>query len=207
YDDRKYVFTGPMKGISAKEERIPDLPIVAIAEDTVTLSVAPHNSPALQPKTDLHPEDWQRWNDYGIGLLLQGDLRGAEAVFQKVAQMDPAYADGFVNVARCRIQIGDNAGAQEALEKALKIDPKLAKAHYFYGQTLKIFGRYDDALKHLRIAQAQYPRDRAVLNEIGRVLLLQRRYDDSIAALQRVLEVDPEDLQAHYNLMLACRGT
>ena len=27
-----------------------------------------------------------------------------------------------------------------------------------------------------------------------------------MAALQRVLEVDPEDLQAHYNLMLAYRG-
>ena len=58
----------------------------------------------------------------------------------------------------------------------------------------------------MRQAEAQFPRDRAVLNEIGRVLFLQRRYDESVAALRRVLEVDPEDLQAHYNLMLAYRG-
>jgi len=207
YDSSRWIFAGDTSLVSGALKEIPNLPAVAMASDTVTLRVAGKRSPIPATQQIEAKQVRERWNDYGIGLLLQGDLRGAEAVFQKVAQMDPAYADGFVNVARCRIQIGDNAGAQEALEKALKIDPKLAKAHYFYGQTLKIFGRYDDALKHLRIAQAQYPRDRAVLNEIGRVLLLQRRYDDSIAALRRVLEVDPEDLQAHYNLMLACRGT
>lgn len=127
-------------------------------------------------------------------------------MFLKVTEMDPAYADGFVNVARCRIQVGDTAGAQAMLQQALRLEPALAKAHYFYGQTLKVLGRYDDALNHLRAAEAKFPRDRAVLNEIGRVLFLQRRYDESIAALRRVLAVDPEDLQAHYNLMLAYRG-
>jgi tetratricopeptide (TPR) repeat protein len=52
----------------------------------------------------------------------------------------------------------------------------------------------------------QYPRDRVVLNTIGRVLFLQRRYPEAVAALQQVLGVDPEDLQAHYNLMLCYQG-
>ena len=29
------------------------------------------------------PNHRERWNDYGIGLFLQGDLKGAEAVFLK----------------------------------------------------------------------------------------------------------------------------
>src|SRR5262249_5567232 len=37
-------------------------------------------------------------------------------------------------------------------------------------------------------------------------LFLQRKHDEAIAAFQRVLAVDPEDLQAHYNLMLCYRG-
>jgi DNA-binding SARP family transcriptional activator len=53
---------------------------------------------------------------------------------------------------------------------------------------------------------AQYPRDRVVLNQKARVLFLQRRYQDAIATLQRVLAIDPEDVQAHYNLMLSYRG-
>jgi lipoprotein NlpI len=52
----------------------------------------------------------------------------------------------------------------------------------------------------------QYPRDRVALNDLGRVLFLQRKYDEAVRVLQSVLEIDPEDLQAHYNLMLCYNG-
>lgn len=44
------------------------------------------------------------------------------------------------------------------------------------------------------------------LNNLGRVLFLQRKYADAVKVLQQVLAVDPEDLQAHYNLMLCYNG-
>lgn len=98
------------------------------------------------------------------------------------------------------------AAAAEMLTKALQINPNLAKSHYFYALTLKAEGKYEEALQHLQIASSQYPRDRVVLNTMGRVLFLQRRYQEAVNALQRVLLVDPEDLQAHYNLMLSYQG-
>ena len=148
----------------------------------------------------------ERWNDYGIGLLLQGDLKAAEAAFLKVTGMDPGYADGWVNVARARIQEGNLEGAEEMLRKALELDSALAKTHFFLAAALKARGRYDEALSHLRTAAALYPRDRVVRNQIGRVLFLKREYREAVAELHKVLEIDPEDLQAHYNLMLAWRG-
>ena len=33
YDDRKFTFAGSLRGVSAKEEKIPDLPIVVVAEE------------------------------------------------------------------------------------------------------------------------------------------------------------------------------
>ena len=77
YDDRPFVFTKSLHGVSAKEEKIPDLPIVTVAEDEVTLPVVAHNAPAPKPKTVVLKDEWQRWNDYGIGLFLQGDLKAA----------------------------------------------------------------------------------------------------------------------------------
>ena len=47
YDDRKFAFAGSLKGISAKEEKIPDLPIVALAEDEVTLNVVAHDAASI----------------------------------------------------------------------------------------------------------------------------------------------------------------
>ena len=41
---------------------------------------------------------------------------------------------------------------------------------------------------------------------MGRVLFLQRRYEDALEQIQTVLDIDPEDLMAHYNLMLCYRA-
>jgi tetratricopeptide (TPR) repeat protein len=72
--------------------------------------------------------------------------------------------------------------------------------------TLKAQGKYDDALQHLRKAAEKYPRDRVVRNQIGRILFLQRKHEAAIAEFQKTLLIDPEDLQAHYNLMLCYQG-
>src|ERR1019366_9343076 len=50
------------------------------------------------------------------------------------------------------------------------------------------------------------PRDRVALNQMGRMLFLERKYREAIAELEKTLAVDPEDLEAHYNLMLCYRG-
>jgi tetratricopeptide (TPR) repeat protein len=206
YDDTKYVFTGPMQGLSAKEQNIPDLPVVAVAENEVTLNVAPHSAPALQPKTQLEADDWQRWNDYGIGLLLQGDLKGAEAAFEKVTEVAPTNPDGWVNIGRAAVQEGDMDRARTVLQKAIALSPDLARAHYFYARVLRSDGNYEGAAAELQKVLAQYPRDRVVRNDYGRILFLQRKYNDAVKQLNAVLEIDPEDLQAHYNLMLCYNG-
>jgi tetratricopeptide (TPR) repeat protein len=70
----------------------------------------------------------------------------------------------------------------------------------------KADGDYDAALKDLAVVDAKYPRDRVVWNQVARLQFLKRNYKESIEALKRVAEVDPEDLQMHYTAMLAYRG-
>jgi tetratricopeptide (TPR) repeat protein len=206
YDDRPTVFTASLSGVSAKREKIPDLPIETVAENEVTLPVIAHNAPVPEAKTIVKKEEWQRWNDYGIGLFLQGDLKAAAAAFQKVTEADPNNPDGWVNMGRCAVQEGDMERARAVLEKALALSPNLARANYFYARVLRSDGNYEGAAARLRIVLAQYPRDRVALNDLGRILFLQRKYSDAVKTLQAVLAIDPEDLQAHYNLMLCYNG-
>jgi len=206
YDDTKYSFTQSLQGVSAKEEKIPDLPIVTVAQDEVAVDILSATAPAPQPKTQLAKEDWQRWNDYGIGLLLQGDLKAAQAAFEKVTEADPQNPDGWLNIGRAALQEGDLPRARTVLEKALALNPKLARTNFFYGSLMKSTGDYDQAAAHFQIVLAQYPHDRVALNNLGRILFLQRKYTDAVKVLQQVLAVDPEDLQAHYNLMLCYNG-
>jgi tetratricopeptide (TPR) repeat protein len=104
------------------------------------------------------------------------------------------------------VQEGDMARARTVLEKALSLSPNLARANFFYAKVLRSDGNYDGAAQRLRSVLTQYPRDRVAMNDLGRVLFLERKYNDAVKELQAVLEIDPEDLQAHYNLMLCYNG-
>lgn len=206
HDSREWNFdaTNIPKNVSgAIKGRIPELPIVTLASASATLAVGDGGGP-LKPV--VRKQDRERWNDWGIGMLLQGDLKGAEYAFTKVTEAEPSYADGWLNVARALIQEGEVEAAKPFIEKSLSINWNLGRTHFFKAMTQKTDGDYDGALKSLNLVASMYPRDRVVLNQIGRLLFLQRNYTASIEAFQRVLQVDPEDLQAHYSLMLAYRG-
>ncbi len=208
HDDGRWVFTGDTSGVSGQVKAIPDIPTTVMAEATATLSVVDADAP-LPAAPIVPPGDARqrgRWNDYGIGLLLQGDLRGAEAAFRRVMAIDPDYPDGPVNAARARLQEGDVDAAIPLLEQALALEPDLARAHFFLGTALRALGRYEEALEHLAVAREQYPRDRVVLGQIGRLQFLDRQFEAAIDTYEAVLRIDPEDVAAHYNLMLAQQG-
>ena len=217
FDDRRFVFTGDTSGVSGKLKEIPDLPVTIVAEDKVTVELAPAGRTGGAAKTALRaslaaavPEDQafdrERFNDYGIGMLLQGDLAGAKAAFERVNRLDPKYAAGFVNLGRVLVQEGDHDVAIPVLEHALEIDPQIASGHYFLALALKARGRYDESLGHLRKAADRFPRDRVVRAQIGRILFLKRQFREAIAEFELALKVDPEDLTSHYNLMLCYRA-
>jgi hypothetical protein len=183
------------------KDRIPDLPIVTLAE---ARAVVPLGEPEWKPA--VARRDRERWNDWGIGLLLQGDLKGAEYAFKRVTEAEPEYVDGWVNVARALIQEGETDAAKPYIRKALELDPKLGRTHFFKAMIEKSDGDYDAALASLRVTESLYQRDRVVLNQIARILFLKREYSKAIEVLQRVCLVDPEDVQMHYTMMLCYRG-
>jgi Flp pilus assembly protein TadD len=206
FDDRRWIFTGDPAKMPGGAKGIPALPIVVVAENEAELNVLAATAKEPAPQVVLRPSDWTRWNDYGIGLLLQSDLTGAAGAFEKITQIDPTNADGWVNVGRVRVQEGNLGAARVALEKALAIAPHLARAHFFYAKVLRGEGKYDQAAAELRQVLQPYPRDRVVHNDLGRIFFLQRKYSEAEKEFQAALAIDPEDLEANYNLMLCATG-
>jgi tetratricopeptide (TPR) repeat protein len=194
------------KNVSGKlKGAIPDLPIVTLAEANASLRVGAAGSKP-EWKQVAQKADRERWNDWGIGLLLQGDLKGAEYAFKKVTEAEPAYADGWLNVARALIQEGETDAAKPYIAEALKKDNSLARTYYFKALIEKADGDYPAALKSLDTVLQKYPRDRVAANQKARILFLQREYAQAVEATKAVFDVDPEDVQGHYTAMLAYRG-
>ena len=217
YDDGRWVWTGDTSDVAGKIKAIPNLPIVMMASAKTALKVV-DTVPALSteiadPKVPLSENMRERWNDYGIGLLLQGDLKAAQIAFSRVTEIEPTYLDGWVNMARCQIAEGNMQGAEAMLEKAFEIQKTLppenshrAKVHYFYALVQETYGNYDTAIEHLQHAAAQFPRDTRVRNKLGRMHFLKREYEIALTEFQKTLTVDPEDLDAHYNMMRCYRA-
>jgi tetratricopeptide (TPR) repeat protein len=150
---------------------------------------------------------WLRWNDYGIGLFLQGDLKGSAGAWSKVTELAPDEPDGPLNRARAEIAEGRLSDAKVSLAEAERRRPGWGKTAFFRATVSKDEGRLDDAAKDLLAVLEKFPLDRVAWNNLGLVYWLAGRFPDAIAAYGRTLAIDPEDLNAHYNLMRVYRAT
>lgn len=112
-----------------KGREVPRLPVVDMCSDEVTLPV--EGGPAVAPQRRDVPA-WQRWNDYGIGCLLEGGeglkkghFKQALAAFRRVAEFSEkgAAAQGHLNQARVHIEEGRLDHAARALREAADCDP------------------------------------------------------------------------------------
>jgi Flp pilus assembly protein TadD len=217
WDDRPMLFDGDLSVVAAKDRsKIPDLPITVLCTDTAVLDVVDGDPlKATAPRALDVKKDRERWNDYAIGQMLQGDFGRATSGFKRVTEIDPGWPEGYVNIGRVRLQEGDLAEAKAMLEKALEMYAakptpmtpyQKARTQFFYGMALKNLGRYDDAMRVWEECRSVFPNDRELRNQMGRVHFLAGRFDAAVSEFNHVLSIDPEDLTAHYNLMLCYRG-
>ena len=100
-------------------KEIPELPITEIAADQVDFFVVEESAAASVDNEIAHipASDWIRYNDYGIGLLLEGDTRGATRAFEIVAALQPQRLDGPLNLAKTALQEGNIEEAYARLRR------------------------------------------------------------------------------------------
>jgi tetratricopeptide (TPR) repeat protein len=202
--DREYTefaFNNNRQGFRAFD-KVPDLPVTMIAQNEVTLPVGAPDGKAEA----LKPEDWVRFNDYGIGLLLQEDTQGANRAFDQVSALAPQRLDGPRNLARAAFQDGNLEKAYEHLRRSEAITAGDAQSAWVWGLVLQKDGRYAEAALAYRRVLHSFPEDRASWRNLGRVLYLDGKFAEALEALDETLAIDPEDRIAHYHRMLSLRA-
>ncbi len=200
------------------------LPIVTMASDTVTLPVKGVET-ALPPSPARDIPDWQRWNDYGIGLLLEGkaELKQAEQAFQEVERLN--RYDGPLNLARVYQTEGRLDDAVAALGRAAKFTdpaPPPWTMSWLAGAINAQQGHLDAAIANFQSVLAtkvperkfDFSRDYTVINELGQAQFQRAQqfrgdskkedreagFRQAVATFNRTLAIDVENVAAHYNL-------
>ena len=182
-------------------DQVPDLPVTEIARGEVELAVG-ESSAMGEPDAG----DWMRFNDYGIGLLLQDDTQGAARAFATVEQLAPERLDGCRNLAKVAVRDGHLERAYEHLEDCESLVSGDGQTAWVWGVVLQEDGRYEAAAQAYRRVLRDFPEDRATWRNLGRVLYLDGRFEEALEALDGVLAIDPEDRVAHYHRMLSLRA-
>jgi tetratricopeptide (TPR) repeat protein len=171
-----------IRGYEPGKKYLNDLPVTTMASDTVTFPVE-GVAAEVEPQKSAISDLWQRWNDYGIGLFLEGggktELKQAEQVFLEVERL--GRFDGPLNLARVLLQEGRIDEAVEALNRAQKFENPPAPAWtiaWFMGVANKQHGHLDEAIKYFRSAlydqtaerqrrKFDFTRDYVVHDELG----------------------------------------
>jgi TolB-like protein/tetratricopeptide (TPR) repeat protein len=94
----------------------------------------------------------------------------------------------------------DWAGAEQAYQRAMALNPNFATARHWHGFYLGMLGRVDEALAEMRRAQELNPLSIIIRTHLGLILYLGRRYDEAIEQLKQTLEMEPDFAAAHYFL-------
>jgi len=188
---------------------VPDLPITEIASHSITLPVQDQISsaiPALPASSTNSDSDWIRYNDYGIGLLLENDTRGANRAFAEVARLAPDRVDGPLNLAKTALQDGNLERAYEYLRQCEEIEVGDPRVAWVWARVRQEDGLYEDAIAAYKYVLESFPNDRAAWRQLGRTYYLDQQHNESIEAYSKALVIDPEDREAHYHLMLNYRA-
>jgi serine/threonine-protein kinase len=84
----------------------------------------------------------------------------------------------------------DSEAAEREQLRAVKLDPRLVIARYFYGNLLRAHGRLEEALAQYRTAAELDPMDQLIPEAISRTLVLAGRPDEAREYLLSALELD-----------------
>lgn len=206
-----------------------ELPVVTLASDRVTFPIEGVAASVKNPTPDFPV--WQRWNDYGIGLLLKGkaELRQATAAFTVVEELQ--RWDGPLNLGRVYNTEGRLDDAVAALQRAKEYSDEPGYPRWTWawlsGAINRQQGQLDEAVLNLRSVLADstpemqkrrfdFSIDYEVINLLGQTLFdlgrlrarqnradeAIRHWEDAVAQFEKTLTIDSENVAAHYNLQL-----
>jgi len=183
-----------------------DYPIVNMAAAEYVMRIGDNPALAPNPNDKTAVPDWRRWNNYGIALFDQRQYPLAIDAFTRAGELDEKYRPmALVNRAMAHIELEQYDEAASILEAVVKSNPTNARALF---QQARIFikrGQLEQAENNIKQVLVAYPRDRISLQQLGELCKIKRDYTGALESYDKIMQIDPEDVGAHYNLMLIYR--
>jgi tetratricopeptide (TPR) repeat protein len=143
----------------------------------------------------------------GKVALQMEDEQLAGAAYNRAMELDAKNPDLWVDIARFRARSGDQAGATNAVDEAVKLDPANIRALQYRGELLRFQFGLGAALPWFERALQIDPNDVPLLTEYAATLGDMGRMTDMLVVARKIIALDGNNPRAFFmQAVLAARA-
>ena len=170
-----------------------------MADDTLNkLALLAPDSPRMQQVVAEH-------------LINEGDVKDATDHYRQAIAMDQYLPGAHFELAEAILEANPNdaaaqAEAQKELETALRVDGESARIECAMGRDAFLQGNIEAALAHYERARQLMPGNGDALMGVARILMRQNKDADALPLLERAVDEDPLNGEAHYRYAMALKA-
>ena len=138
--------------------------------------------------------------DKAMSLFKERKYKEAIDAFHSVLETEPDNADIYNNLGVAYSCLANFEQAENYYVKALELDPELAQAYINLSDLYYKAGDLASAVGTLQRGSYELQDNLAIAHLLARVYIEDQRWDDAIDELERVLDGEPENYDAYYDL-------
>jgi tetratricopeptide (TPR) repeat protein len=143
----------------------------------------------------------ERWKQQGTAPSQAPQFTGEKPV----VHADHIGASTFIEKGWSRLSLGDYAGAETALSRALELSPNDPQSEALLGWAQMLAEKYDDALLNFSKVLMKQPANALARINVGYICLKKRIFGEAIEHLSKAIRLDNDrkaTLYAHFYLGL-----
>lgn len=138
--------------------------------------------------------------DKAMTLFKEGKYKESIDAFSLVLENEPDNADVYNNMGVAYSCEGDFDHAEKSYIQAIELDPELAQAYINLSDLYYKAGDLASAVGTLQRGSYELEDNLTIAHLLARVYIEDQRWDDAIVELERVLDGEPENYDAYYDL-------
>ena len=165
--------------------------------DALSLPLA--GTPAQSPDRPADPQAYQLYLRANELARTYDGITAARDLYQQCLELDPRFAPAWARLGRCHRVIGkyidpdpgSDARAEDALRRALAINPRLSLAHKFYANLEADIGQASAALRRLLGEATRHGNDPELFAGLVHACRYCGLFEQSLAAHAEARRLDP----------------
>lgn len=137
-------------------------------------------------------------------FVLNFEIRELQEKIRVISRQEQTAEQWFTRALECEKEGRNTAGAIDAYEQALRVNPQMVDALINCGTLHYEQGNFEEASEYFRRATDAAPENSLAHSNLGSVLQELGSAEEARRHLRQAVHLDPTNLDARYNLALVC---